>query len=111
MLITKLTIVFAVFLGLELAFAAHARTFDKAKPDPFFRWLAEKNQTVGSLTDGNDGKVLSSRAIGDSQINGTENRPLTAAAGPKKSSLLPDAAKSQMTLKRSGGERVFTKDK
>src|SRR5262245_46165477 len=34
---------------------------------------------MGSLTIAKDGKVLYTRAIGYSQINGTEKKPLTAA--------------------------------
>jgi D-alanyl-D-alanine carboxypeptidase len=41
--------------------------------------LAEKNKAMGNLTIARDGKVLYTRAIGYSQINGTEKKPLTAA--------------------------------
>ena len=41
--------------------------------------LAEKNKAMGSLTNAKAGNVLYTRAIGYSQINGAEKRPLTAA--------------------------------
>ena len=41
--------------------------------------LSSKNKAMGSLTIAKDGKVLYTRAIGYSQINGTEKKPLTAA--------------------------------
>jgi CubicO group peptidase (beta-lactamase class C family) len=67
--------------ALTLAFvtAGHAQSLEKAKLDQFFDRLAEKNRAMGSLTIAKDGNVLYTRAIGYSQINGTEKKPLTAA--------------------------------
>src|ERR671916_3451428 len=59
--------------------AVSAQTLDKAKLDRFFDRLAEKNQAMGSLTIAKDGKVIYSRAIGYSQINGSERKPATTA--------------------------------
>jgi len=64
---------------LALSTAGYAQTLDKAKLDQFFDRLAEKNKAMGSLTIAKDGKVLYTRAIGCSQINRTEKKPLTAA--------------------------------
>src|ERR687895_1140171 len=64
---------------LAVCTAVSAQTLDKAKLDRFFDRLAEKNQAMGSLTIAKDGNVLYTRAIGYSQINGTEKKPLTAA--------------------------------
>jgi D-alanyl-D-alanine carboxypeptidase len=75
----KIRILFAISLTLALFTAAHAQTLDKAKLDQFFDRLAEKNKAMGSLTIAKDGNVLYTRAIGYSQINGTEKKPLTAA--------------------------------
>ncbi len=75
----KIKILFATLLTLALFTVAHAQTLDKAKLDQFFDRLAEKNKAMGSLTIAKDGKVLYTRAIGYSQINGTEKKPLTAA--------------------------------
>src|SRR6058998_1433206 len=75
----KTKILFATLLTLTLFTAAHAQTLDKAKLDQFFDRLAEKNKAMGSLTITKDGNVLYTRAIGYSQINGTEKKPLTAA--------------------------------
>ena len=59
--------------------AVSAQTLDKAKLDQFFDRLAEKNKAMGSLTIAKDGKVLYTRAIGYSQINGSERKPATTA--------------------------------
>ena len=59
--------------------AVSAQTLDKAKLDRFFDRLAEKNQAMGSLTIAKDGTVLYTRAIGYSQINGSERRLATTA--------------------------------
>jgi D-alanyl-D-alanine carboxypeptidase len=59
--------------------AVSAQTPDKAKLDRFFDRLAEKNQAMGSLSVARDGKVLYTRAIGYSQINGTDKKPATTA--------------------------------
>src|SRR5438093_13787917 len=55
------------------------RRWTKANSTSLFDRLAEKNKAMGSLTIAKDGKVLYTRAIGYSQINGTEKKPLTAA--------------------------------
>jgi len=52
----------------------YAQTLDKAKLDQFFDRLTEKNKAMGSLVIAKDGKVLYTRAIGYSQINGAETR-------------------------------------
>lgn len=64
---------------LALFTTANAQTLDKAKLDQLFDRLAEKNKAMGSLMIAKDGKVLYTRAIGYSQINGTEKKALTAA--------------------------------
>ena len=69
----------ATLLTLALFTAGHAQTLDKAKLDQFFDRLAEKNKAMGSLVITKDGNVLYARAIGYSQINGAEKKPLTAA--------------------------------
>ncbi|MGI0015116.1 MAG: serine hydrolase domain-containing protein [Nitrososphaera sp.] len=75
----KIKILFATLLTLALFTIGYAQTPDKAKLDQFFDRLAEKNKAMGSLTIAKDGNVLYTRAIGYSQINGTEKKPLTAA--------------------------------
>src|SRR2546427_2699988 len=70
---------FATLLTLAFFIAGYAQTLDKAKLDQFFDRLAEKNKAMGSLIIAKDGNVLYTRAIGYSQINGTEKKPLTAA--------------------------------
>jgi D-alanyl-D-alanine carboxypeptidase len=75
----KIRTVFAILHALASSAAVSAQTPDKAKLDQFLDRLAEKNKAMGSLTIARDGKVLYTRAIGYSQINGTEKRPLTAA--------------------------------
>ncbi len=75
----KIKILFATLLTLALFTAGYAQTPDKAKLEQFFDRLAEKNKAMGSLTVARDGNVLYTRAIGYSQINGTERKPLTAA--------------------------------
>src|SRR5256886_11343006 len=75
----KTKILFATLLTLAFFTSGYAQTLDKAKLDQFFDRLAEKNKAMGSLTIAKDGKVLYTRAIGYSQINGTEKKPLTAA--------------------------------
>ena len=59
--------------------AVSAQTLDKAKLDQFFDRLAEKNKAMGSLTVARDGNILYTRAIGYSQINGSERKPATTA--------------------------------
>jgi hypothetical protein len=75
----KIKILPATLLTLALLPAAQAQTLGKAKLDQFFGRLAEKNKAMGSLTIAKDGKVVYSRAIGYSQINEAEKKPLTAA--------------------------------
>src|SRR5881628_3114667 len=75
----KVKILFATLLTLVLFTAGYAQTLDKAKLDQFFDRLAEKNKAMGSLIIAKDGNVLYTRAIGYSQINGTEKKPLSAA--------------------------------
>jgi CubicO group peptidase (beta-lactamase class C family) len=75
----KTEILFATLLTLASFTPGYAQTLDKAKLDRFFDRFAEKNKAMGSLTIVKDGKVLYTRAIGYSQINGTEKKPLTAA--------------------------------
>src|SRR2546425_7462981 len=70
---------FATLLTLAFFTAGYAQTLDKAKLDQFFDRLAEKNKGMGSLIIAKDGNVLYTRAIGYSQINGTERKPLSAA--------------------------------
>src|SRR5262249_43917010 len=70
---------FATLLTLALFTAGYSQTPDKAKLDRFFDRLAQKNKAMGSLVIAKDGKVIYSRAIGYSQINGTDKKPLTAA--------------------------------
>ncbi|HXF40640.1 MAG TPA: serine hydrolase domain-containing protein [Blastocatellia bacterium] len=76
----KIKNLFATLLTLALFTAGYAQTPDKAKLDQFFDRLAEKNKAMGSLTIAKDGDVLYSRAIGYSQINVTEKKPITAAS-------------------------------
>ena len=71
---------FAISLALALFTAGYAQTLDKAKLDQFFDRLAEKNKAMGSLTIARNGTVLYTRAIGYSQINATEKKPLTEAS-------------------------------
>ena len=75
----NIKILFGTIMTLALFTTAYAQTLDKAKLDQFFDRLAEKNKAMGSLVIAKDGKVLYTRAIGYSQINGTEKKPLTAA--------------------------------
>jgi CubicO group peptidase (beta-lactamase class C family) len=75
----KIKILFATLLTLALGAAGYAQAPDKAKLEEFFDRLAEKNKAMGSLVIAKDGKVLYTRVIGYSQINGTEKKPLTAA--------------------------------
>ena len=75
----KIKTFFPVLVTLALFSTGHAQTLDKAKLDRFFDRLAEKNKAMGSLTIARDGMVLYTRAIGYSQINAAEKKPLTAA--------------------------------
>ena len=76
----KIKILFTTVLTLALFTASHAQTLDKTKLDQFFDRLAEKKKVMGSLIIAKDGNVLYSRAIGYSQINGNEKKPLSAAS-------------------------------
>ena len=71
---------FTILMTLVLFTEGYAQTIDKVKLDSFFDRLAEKNKAMGSLTIAKDGKVLYTRAIGYSQINGMEKKPLTGAS-------------------------------
>ena len=71
---------FPTLLTLASFTTGYAQSLDKAKLDQFFDRLAEKNKAMGSLIIAKDGEVLYTRAIGYSQINGTEKKPLTAAS-------------------------------
>src|SRR5215207_4729598 len=73
-------ILFVTLVILAVFTAVSAQTLDKAKLDQFFDRLAEKNQAMGSLTIAKDGRPLYTRAIGYSQINGSERKPATTAS-------------------------------
>jgi D-alanyl-D-alanine carboxypeptidase len=75
----KTKMLFNSLLSLALFTTGYAQTPDKDKLDQFFDRLAEKNKAMGSLVLVKDGKVLYSRAIGYSQVSGTEKKPMTAA--------------------------------
>ncbi|MDQ4121287.1 MAG: beta-lactamase family protein [Acidobacteriota bacterium] len=83
----KIKTLFAGLLTLVLFTTGYSQTLDKAKLDRFFERLAEKNQAMGSLTVAKDGKILYSRAIGYSQINGSERKPATTATRYRTGSL------------------------
>src|SRR5260370_16690898 len=55
------------------------RRWTKPNSTSFLTGSPKKNKAMGSLTLAKDGNVLYTRAIGYSQINGTEKKPLTAA--------------------------------
>lgn len=71
---------FTVFMTCALFTTGYTQAIDKVKLDSFFDRLAEKNKAMGSLTIAKEGKVLYTRAIGYSQINGTEKKALTGAS-------------------------------
>src|SRR5262245_7823194 len=73
----KTEMLFVTLLTLALSTAAYAQTLDKAKLDQFFDRLDEKKKAMGSLAIVKDGKVLYSRAIGYSQIDGVTKESLT----------------------------------
>jgi len=75
----NIKILFGTIMTLALFTTTYAQTLDKAKLDQFFDRLAEKNKAMGSLVIVKDGKVLYNRAIGYSQISGTEKKSLTVA--------------------------------
>src|SRR5438045_5813799 len=73
----KIRILFATLVALGFLSAGYSQTLDKAKLDQLCDRLAEKNKAMGSLVIAKDDKVLYARAIGYSQINGTEKKSLT----------------------------------
>lgn len=76
----KHKLIVSLLIGLAAcAVATSAQTPDTAKLDQFFDRLSEKNKAMGAVTIVKDGKVQYARAIGYSQINATEKRPLTAS--------------------------------
>lgn len=75
----KIKILSAFLLMLALFTAGYAQDFDKAKLDKFLDTLAEKNKAMGSLAIAKDGKILYSRAVGYSQINGNDKNSSTTA--------------------------------
>ncbi len=75
----NIKILFGSIMTLALLTTTSAQTLDKAKLDQFFDRLDEKNKAMGSLAIVKDGRVLYSRAIGYSQISGTEKKPMTPA--------------------------------
>jgi CubicO group peptidase (beta-lactamase class C family) len=70
-------ILFAAIILLALPINGNAQTPDKEELDQFLNRLAEKNMAMGSMTIAKDGRVIYSKAIGYSQINGTEKKPIT----------------------------------
>ncbi len=72
---------------LAVVAAVSAQGLDRAKLDQFFDRLGEKNQAMGSLAIAKDGKVLYSRAIGYSQISGSDRKPATTATRYRTGSL------------------------
>ena len=75
----RIKILSTILLTLTFFTAVSAQTPDKAKLDRFFDRLAEKSKAMGSLTVSKDGNVLYTRAVGYSQINGSERKPATTA--------------------------------
>jgi D-alanyl-D-alanine carboxypeptidase len=75
----RIKILSTILLAVVFATSGFGQSLDKAKLDRFFDRLAEKNQAMGSLTIAKDGRVLYTRAIGYSQINGSERKPATTA--------------------------------
>src|SRR5687768_11937709 len=71
----KVRIFSTALLIIALCGAAFSQTFDKAKLDKFLDTLAENNKAMGSLAIAKDGKILYTRAIGYSHVNGTEKTP------------------------------------
>jgi CubicO group peptidase (beta-lactamase class C family) len=74
----RIKILTSILLTLAFFTAVSAQTLDKAKLEQFFDRLAEKNKAMGSVTLAKDGKILYSRAVGYSQINGAEKKSSTA---------------------------------
>jgi CubicO group peptidase (beta-lactamase class C family) len=75
----KIKMLLSISLTLGLFTTSYAQNLEKAKLDQFFDRLAQKKKAMGSLAIVKDGKVLYTRAIGYSQIDGTEGKPLTTA--------------------------------
>lgn len=75
----KLKFLSAILLTLTFFASAGAQSPDKVKLERFFDRLAEKNKAMGSVTVARDGRILYSRAIGYSQINGAEKKNSTAS--------------------------------
>lgn len=67
----------SILLTIACFSPAFGQTLDKAKLDQFLDRLAEKNQAMGSLAIVKNGKVLYTHAIGYSQIERTEKKPMT----------------------------------
>ena len=76
----KIQILSTILLAFTFVTSGFGQSLDKVKLDQFFDRLAEKNKAMGSLTIAQDGKVLYSRAIGYSQINGSERTLATTAS-------------------------------
>ena len=74
------TRILSALLAIVCFTAGSAQALDKAKLDQFFDRLAEKNKAMGTMVIAKEGNVLYTRAIGYSQINGTEKKPLSAAS-------------------------------
>lgn len=75
----KIKILSAFLLMFAFFNAVSAQPLDKAKLDLFFDRLAEKNQAMGSLNVAKESKILYTRAIGYSQIKGSEKKPANTA--------------------------------
>ena len=73
----KNKMLFAALFALSFVAVSFAQAPDTAKLNQFFDRLAEKNKAMGSLTIARNGNIVYSRAIGFSQINGSEKKPLT----------------------------------
>lgn len=71
-------VVLVFFLVLAFFHSVFNQNLDKARLDELFDRLAQKNKAMGSLTVARDGKVLYSRAVGYSMINGAEKKPASA---------------------------------
>ena len=116
----KIKTLLATLLTLTFFTAGYAQTLDKAKLDQLFDRLAEKNKAMGSLVIAKGGKKATVTRDGSTlffQPPGASSAvPLEATAEDKfqiegAAVFTFDAAKNQMTVKRRGGERVFTKEK
>ncbi len=83
----KIKVLSAFLLTFAFFSAGSAQSLDKAKLDQFFDRLNDKKQAMGSLAIARDGKPLYSRAIGYSQIKGSEKRLATTATRYRTGSL------------------------